>query len=401
VLGAIVDIETLKSSARELELANRAKDEFLATMSHELRTPLNAVLGWASILAKKPRSEALLEQGLEVIGRNARTQERLVSDLLDVSRIISGKLQLTLRDTEIGAVVNAAADVVKAAADAKGVRLAVEVHVDVGTIFGDPDRLQQVVWNLLTNAVRFTGRDGRVYVTAERTESGIRIRVEDTGAGIPRAHLPHIFERFRQVDSSTTRAHGGLGLGLAIVRHLVEAHGGSVEAHSDGPGQGAAFVVNLPARAAVSTDARERGPDSSETRGAPVPDLHDVRILVVDDDSDSLELLRLVLSGAGARVTAVRSAQDALDARGPFDLVISDIEMPEMDGYSLIRRVRSGDGAREVPAIALTAHARAEDAQLAIRAGYQQHLRKPVEPAALLDAVKAWTRPRQQAALAR
>jgi PAS domain S-box-containing protein len=389
-LGALVDIETLKTAARELERANRAKDEFLATMSHELRTPLNAVLGWATILSKKPRDPAQIDRGLEVIQRNARSQERLVSDLLDVSRIISGKLQLTLRRTELAAVVRAAADVVGPAAEAKGVRLVVDLDPDLGAIVGDADRLQQIVWNLLTNAVRFTARGGRVMVTGDRTEVGIRVRVQDTGAGIPREHLQHIFERFRQVDSSTTRAYGGLGLGLAIVRHLVEAHGGSVEAQSDGAGRGATFTILLPI---LAVDTSSRTAPEAEAEQAPSESaaiLRDVRVLVVDDDTDSLELLRLVLGGAGATVTTVRSARDALETKGPFDVIVSDIAMPEMDGYSFMRRMRSRDSGADVPAIALSAYARAEDADRAMRAGFQEHLRKPVDPATLLEAVRAW-----------
>jgi signal transduction histidine kinase len=390
-LGAIVDIETLKTGARELERANRAKDEFLATMSHELRTPLNAVLGWATILTKTPRDAAQVERGLAVIARNARTQVRLVSDLLDVSRIISGKLQLTLRRTELASVVRAAADVVGPAADAKGVRLVVDLDPELGAIVGDADRLQQVLWNLLTNAVRFTARGGRVAVTGDRVESGVRVRVQDTGAGIPREHLQHIFERFRQVDSSTTRTYGGLGLGLAIVRHLVEAHGGSVEAHSEGSGRGSTFTLHLPIAAVDPSRVEpEVAPPVAEPPPAPVAGLREVRVLVVDDDEDSLELLRFVLTGAGARVTTARSAREALEAQGPFDVIVSDIAMPEMDGYSFIRRLRSRDTGADVPAIALSAYARSEDADRAMRAGYQEHLRKPVDPSTLLDAVRAW-----------
>lgn len=394
-LGAIVDIETLKTTARELERANRAKDEFLATMSHELRTPLNAVLGWATILGKKPRDPAQADRGLEVIQRNARTLVRLVSDLLDVSRIISGKLQLTLRRTELAAVVRAAADVVGPAADAKGVRLVLDLDPALGAIVGDPDRLQQVIWNLLTNAVRFTARGGRVTVTADRSEHGIRLRVHDTGTGIPREHLQHIFERFRQVDSSTTRAYGGLGLGLAIVRHLVEAHGGSVEAYSEGAGHGSTFTILLPI---VAVDTSHVPPEIEAPATEPPPpsgvSLHDVHVLLVDDDPDSIDLLRLVLGGAGAKVTVARTAREGLDAMtfapAPFDVIVSDIAMPGMDGYSFMRTVRSRGTGGDVPAIALSAYARAEDAARAMRAGFQEHLRKPVDPAALVEAVRAW-----------
>ena len=383
---------------RELERVSRAKDEFLATMSHELRTPLNAILGWSTILKEAPRDETKLVRGLEVIERNARAQERLVSDLMDVSRIISGKLQLTLRLVEISSVVHAAADVVRHAAEAKGVRLVVDLDPDVGANVGDPDRLQQIVWNLLSNAIRFTPRGGRVLVTGQRSAAGICIRVEDTGAGISSEHLPYIFDRFRQIDSSITRSHGGLGLGLAIVRHLAEAHGGSVEAKSEGPDRGATFAVNLPIRAIVSAPpARESGPADPTTSEAPPirkgeSFLRNVRALVVDDDPDSLELLSVVLGSAGAKVTAVHSAHEALAAPGPFDVILSDIGMPEMDGYTFVRRVRSRDTGADIPAIALTAFARTEDADRALRAGYQEHFAKPVDAGKLLEAVKIWSR---------
>ena len=389
---------------RELERVSRAKDEFLATMSHELRTPLNAMLGWSTILKKKPRDEAKLERGLEAIERNIRAQERLVNDLMDVSRIISGKLQLALRLVEISTVVHAAADVVRHAAEAKGVRLVVDLDPDVGANVGDPDRLQQIVWNLLSNAIRFTPRGGRVLVTGQRSVTGICLRVEDTGAGIPSEHLPYIFDRFRQVDSSTTRSHGGLGLGLAIVRHLVEAHGGSVEAKSEGPDRGATFTVNLPIRAIVHAPPTQASGavDAQAPEAPPVEDsrehfLHDVRVLVVDDDPDSLELLGIALGGAGAKVTAVHSAREALAAPGPFDVILSDIGMPEIDGYTFVRRVRSRDAGADIPAIALTAYARAEDAERALRAGYQEHFAKPIDTGKLLEAVKLWSRARSAA----
>ena len=383
---------------RELERVSRAKDEFLATMSHELRTPLNAMLGWSTILKQKPRDEAKLERGLEVIERNVRAQERLVSDLMDVSRIITGKLQLRLQLVEISAVVHAAADVVRHAAEAKGVHLVIDLDPDVGANVGDPDRLQQIVWNLLSNAIRFTPRGGRVLVTGERSAAGICLRVDDTGAGISSEHLPYVFDRFHQVDSSMTRAHGGLGLGLAIVRYLTEAHGGSVEAKSEGPDRGATFVVNLPIRALVDAPpAQEATPEGAEAADAsPVDEparecLRNVRVLVVDDDPDSLEVLGVVLGRAGAKVTAVHSAREALAAGGSFDVILSDIGMPEMDGYTFMRRVRSRDTGANVPAIALTAYARAEDAERALRAGYQDHFAKPVDAGKLLQAVKMWS----------
>ena len=396
-----LDVTEGVSARRELEQASQAKDEFLATMSHELRTPLNSMLGWASILTNDgilPRDEAKLARGLQVIERNARAQERLIGDLLDMSRIVSGKLRLSMRRTEISTVVHAAADVVRPAAEAKGVRLLVDLDPNIGANAGDPDRLQQVIWNLLTNAVRYTPRDGRVTVTGERGPSGITVRVEDTGAGIRREHLPFVFERFRQIDSSTTRRHGGLGLGLAIVRYLVEAHGGAVEAASEGEGRGASFTVTLPVRALDPAPAEGEvfGDGAGDAEGSTLrtrPNLlQDVRVLVVDDDPDSLEIVAEALQSFGARVTAAKSAHDALEARGPFDVIVSDIGMPGMDGYTLMRTIRSRDAEADVPAIALTAFARDVDAERALRAGYQQHFSKPIDARKLVDAVKMWAR---------
>ncbi len=386
--------ETAERARQEMERVNRVKDEFLATMSHELRTPLNAITGWATILRKRPREETNLERGLEVIERNAKAQTRLVSDLLDVSRIINGKLQLHLEKMEVFPSIIAAADVVRPAAEGKGVRLVIDIDPDLGSMMADADRLQQIVWNLLSNAVRFTPRGGRVIITCDRAASGIKISVRDTGAGISAEHLPHIFERFKQVDSSTTRAHGGLGLGLAIVRHLADAHGGTVEAHSEGLGHGATFTVFLPIRA-VNTVAEAESTVEVTDHTEPCPSLDNLRVLVVDDDEDSLEVLRVVLELAGAQVTTVTSARgafDAIDAGAAFGLVISDIGMPEMDGYTFIRRIRSRESSADVPAIALTAYAHAADAAHAMRAGYQEHLVKPVDERRLLRAVRAWSR---------
>ncbi len=380
----------------ELEALNRAKDEFLAMISHELRSPLTAISGWASILRKSSLDPKRLERGLEVIERNARAQTRLVSDLLDVSRMISGKLRIHLRKTTVCPLIHDAVDVVRPAADAKGVRLILDLDPEVGSTMADPDRLRQVMWNLLTNAVRFTPRGGQITVRANRTDSGIVVRVQDTGTGIPPDHLPHIFERFTQVDSSTTRAHGGLGLGLAIVRHLVEAHGGVVLAYSDGPGRGSTFTFTMPVRAVAlaSTEDEIHAEPEAAARSrdtTPKVSLEQVRVLVVDDDVDSLDVLRIVLQGAGAKVTTASSAREALEAGGAFEIIISDIGMPEMDGYTFIRSVRSRADSAHVPAIALTAYARAEDAERAKCAGYQEHLAKPVDEGQLLRAVKTWS----------
>ncbi len=382
---------------RELEEANRTKDEFLATMSHELRTPLNSMLGWTAMLRHDHSNPVKLARGLEVIERNAKAQAKLVTDLLDVSSIISGKLRLSMARTEVSTVIHEAADVVRPAADAKRVSLLLELDPDVGTTVADPGRLQQVVWNLLSNAVRFTPAGGQVTVTAHRRGSRIILGVKDTGAGIPAEHLPHIFERFRQVDSSTTRRHGGMGLGLAIVRHLVEAHGGTVHADSEGLDRGATFTVDLPIPAlSVSDNAAAKAAFQPVPPAGPQAELANVRALIVDDDPDSLDLLRVVLEGAGAKVTTTTSAKAALDAPGPFDVIISDIGMTEMDGYAFMQRVRSGESDCTTPAIAVTAYARAEDANQAKRAGYQEYFAKPVDAAELIAAVRRWTRSKRR-----
>ena len=382
----------------ELERLNRAKDEVLATMSHELRTPLHAIHGWASLLRKGSPDQNRLEHGLEVIERNAIAQTRLVSDLLDVSRIISGKLELNMAKTELSPVLHQAADVVRPAAESKGVRLVIDADPDIGAAIVDPHRIHQVLWNLLINAVRFTPRGGRITMSADRTNSRIVVSVRDTGAGIAAEHLPYIFERFRQIDSSTTRAHGGLGLGLAIVRHLVESHGGSVDAESDGLGFGTIFTVTLPIRAIETSDEQDypgfqpssRPPKESSATVM----LRSVSVLVVDDDLDSLDLVREVLEQAGARVKTVQSAREALAAleHAEFDVIVSDIGMPEMDGYELVRNIRSREAGARTPAIALTAFARAEDDQRATTAGYQKYLSKPVEHWRLLEAVSTLCR---------
>jgi signal transduction histidine kinase/ActR/RegA family two-component response regulator len=406
------------SEARaQAEAANRAKDEFLATMSHELRTPLHSILGWATLLRQQPHDERRLDHGLEVIERNAKAQERLITELLDVSRIVTGKLALTLARTTLWDVVHAAAEVVRPAAESKGVRLLVDVDPDLPALLADSARLQQVVWNLLINAVRFTPHGGKVTIDAEREDSKVYLRVRDTGSGIAAEHLPHVFERFRQVDSSITRSHGGLGLGLAIVRHIVEGHGGAVEADSDGIGRGATFTIMLPIRAIDTTaqaadaeqaaqtkagegegqgqaQAAEQADTEASRTPAPRQSLEGMRILLVEDDLDSLELIQQVLAHAGAKVTAVGSGSAALAAHGPFDVIMSDIGMPEMDGYALLQRIRSQESGGGVPAIALTAYARAEDAERARSAGYQEHLPKPIEPSKLVAALATW-RPRK------
>jgi len=371
---------------RAAEEASRTKDEFLAMLSHELRTPLTAMLGWVSMLRGGRLEPAAAARGLEAVERNARLQLRLIEDLLDVSRIITGKFQLDPRPVDPGPVVEAAFEAVRPAAEAKGIRVEIALDRSAGPVWGDPARLQQVVWNLLSNAVKFTPRHGAVDVRLAREGAEVAIVVADTGIGIATDVLPHVFERFRQADSSTTRRHGGLGLGLAIVRHIVDAHGGTVEAASPGEGKGAVFTVRLPLITPALVEPGDGGgaePDARE-------DLAGVRVLVVDDDVDTLELVRVVLTAAGAEVRTALDAAGALAALREWrpDVLLADIGLPGEDGYALIHRVRALD-AREggrVPAGALTAYARASDRQRALASGFHAYLAKPVEPAALRRA---------------
>ncbi|HJQ70566.1 MAG TPA: ATP-binding protein, partial [Blastocatellia bacterium] len=389
----------------EAEAASRAKDEFLATISHELRTPLNAILGWGRMLRKSRLNEENFNRGLDTIERNAKLQAQLIDDLLDVSRIISGKLRLTVMPVELAPIIEAAVDSLRPAADAKSIRLQVMLDTNAGLISGDPDRLQQVVWNLLSNAVKFTEKRGRVQVRLQRINSHVEVTVSDNGRGISPTFLPYVFDRFRQADSSISRMHGGLGLGLAIVRHLVELHGGVVLAQSPGEGQGATFTVQLPMLVAHGSgrfplDAEEVNPALAghEAGRDPSPSLEGLNILVVDDDADARGLLKVILEERKAQVTTVATpteAYDALEWLKP-DLIISDIGMPVEDGYAFIRNVRLRE-ARERhgwrPAIALTAHARVEDRLRALSAGYQAHVAKPVEPAELVAVIASLVRP--------
>jgi signal transduction histidine kinase len=378
----------LYAEARE---SNRAKDDFLATLSHELRTPLTAMLGWIRMLRSGHLDAPTAARALEVIDRNTKLQAQLIEDLLDVSRIITGKLDLDFRSVDLVGVIEAAIDAVGQGADAKSIRLAKTFDRTAGVVSGDPARLQQVVWNLLSNAIKFTPKGGRVDVRLDRAASYVRIRVIDTGKGISAEFLPHIFGRFRQADSTTTRAHGGLGLGLAIVHHLVELHHGTVQAESAGEDEGATFTVMLPLltlREAGDVASRRRAGGSAAM--AP-PRLDGARVLVVDDEADTREVLTTILGGSGAEVTSVGSTGDALDAlaRARPDVLVSDIAMPDEDGYALIRQVRAleADGGGRIPAVALTAHARPEDRTQVMTAGYQVHLPKPVEPSTLVEAV--------------
>jgi signal transduction histidine kinase/ActR/RegA family two-component response regulator len=383
----------------EAEAANRAKDEFLATVSHELRTPLTAILGWASILAEAPQ-QARFEKGIAVIERNALAQAKIIDDILDVSRIISGKLKIHVRPVDLATVVEAAVESVRTASIAREVDLRVDVEPGLRLV-GDEDRLQQVVWNLLSNAVKFTPAGGEVVVRAFQEGRAVHVEVRDTGRGIPPSLLPHVFERFRQGDSSTTKQHAGLGLGLAIVRHLVELHGGTASAHSDGEGAGARFEVVLPLR---PVDRRDERPPSEPPLGiVPVPrtsdrPLAEVRALVVDDQQDGRELVAMALEDAGAAVFQAGSAEAAMDLlrAGAVDVIVSDIGMPVEDGYQFVQRVRAADATRDLPALALTAYARAEDRERALASGFHDYLAKPVHPSRLVEAVAALVRGRHE-----
>jgi PAS domain S-box-containing protein len=376
----------------EAENANRMKDQFLATISHELRTPLQAIVGYAALLERGSVSDP--SKALAAIRRNADAQTRLIEDILDVSRITSGKLRLAMEQVDVAATIRAALDSMRPAAQAKRISIVETISADLDSIKGDAERLQQVVWNLISNAVKFTEAQGTIEVRADRTGSTVNIVVRDTGVGIAPQHLVSIFERFRQVDSSTTRRRGGLGLGLAIVRYLVEAHGGTVRAQSDGPGTGATFIIALPA----ATPAIAPGQVSKPTRPASELPLRGIRILIVDDDDDARALIGDVLASAGASVASASSAPEALELlrADPPHVLVSDIGMPGEDGYSLLRRVRtlSPEAGGDVPAIALTAYAHKEHVRAAIEAGFQLHLAKPVMPDALLEAVRAWARRR-------
>jgi len=388
-------LELEQASRARAEQESRLKDEFLATLSHELRTPLNAILGWAQLLENEELPPEEAKQGLRVIERNARTQARLVDDLLDMSRIISGKIGLEIKPVRLPEIVDAAIHTVQPAAEAKGVVLRFLPHSpELPTVSGDSNRLQQVVWNLLSNAVKFTPRGGRVEIGLEAFANGVQLAVADTGEGIAPTFLPHVFDRFRQADGTTTRRHGGLGLGLSIVKNLVELHGGSIRALSSGKDRGSTFVVTVvtlptttPVRAAhahhVVTAAEEEA-EPCEIR------LDGLKVLVIDDEPDAREVVRRFLETCGARVALANSVDDAMRTlpAQESDVIISDIGMPGQDGYELIRRVRAlSNDQRLIPAIALTAFARAEDNRRAVDAGYNAHLAKPVTRTSLLRTV--------------
>ncbi|MFL6198336.1 MAG: ATP-binding protein [Thermoanaerobaculia bacterium] len=393
--------ERFRIAWREAEAASRSKDEFLATLSHELRTPLNAILGWTQILELTPDDGEKRARGLQAIHRNAKAQAQLIDDLLDLSRIVSGQMRLDVRTIDLLAVIDGAVEAVRPAAEARSIRLHRVLDPQAGPIAGDADRLRQVAWNLLSNAVKFTPKGGRVEVRLERVNSHVEIIVADSGIGISPEFLPHVFDRFRQFDSSASRTHGGLGLGLAIVRHLVELHGGTVEVRSPGLGQGSTFVVALPLSIArldaPETRVHPRAvEEAAACRDDPALNLRGIRVLIVDDEPDARETLMEILEHCEAEVLAVSSAGEAIRELERFrpHVLLSDIGMPGEDGYALIRRVRDLPPERggRVPAAALTAFARGEDRRRALLAGFQMHVPKPVEVNELATVVATLAR---------
>jgi len=387
-------LESAQAARAEADVANSIKDEFLATLSHELRTPLTSILGWSHLLDNGKLDEEAAKRAVETIVRNAEAQKLLIDELLDISRIIIGKLRLDVGPVQLAPMLESIVDGMRPAADARNIQLRTALDQSLDPIFGDPDRLQQVFWNLLSNAIKFTSQGGKVLVRLERADSNLEITISDTGQGIARELLPYVFDRFRQSDSSSSRTHGGLGLGLAIVRQLVELHGGTVSAESPGEGEGSTFKVRLPVRG-VRHEPDDRAncvvkiPDEVLTK--PVPSLDGMNVLVVDDDWDSRELVTVVLKASGAEVVSVTSAIEALRelALRRFDVLLSDIGMAEMDGYALISQIRQLPAERggKIPAAALTAYAGIENQRRALSAGYQVHIPKPIGPSELITAV--------------
>jgi signal transduction histidine kinase len=393
--------QLLLSSTRQHELtetaerANHLKDDFLATLSHELRTPLTAIVGWAEMLGNPKLNPVTSSRAVEVIRRNAQVQVQMIDDLLDVSRIITGKLRLSVQPVDLGAIIIAAVDGLRPAAEAREIRLQLQLDAPAGQVSGDPDRLQQVAWNLISNAIKFTPKGGRVIVRLERVESHVEVTVNDNGKGIAPEFLPHVFDRFRQADATTTRAFGGLGLGLSIVRQLVELHGGTVRVESEGEGLGSTFTVNLPlmaARSAVRDIGIARQSEFKLPELECPPELNGIRVLVVDDEADTRELLQAILAACGAQVKTASSAAAALEAVAEevFDVLISDIGMPDEDGYSLIAKVRAlgkERGGKVPAAAALTAYAGEEDRIRVLQSGFQIHVPKPISPSELVAVV--------------
>lgn len=376
--------EEAQRARNEAEAANHAKDEFLAVLSHELRTPLNAILGWTHMLRHTALTGPAADRALDIIERNAKLQSRLIADLLDVSQIISGKLRLELEPVDLAPLLNAGIDAVRPTASGKAITLEAHIEPGVQRVLADAARVQQIVWNVLSNAIKFTPWEGHIDLTLKQDGSAAEISIQDSGVGIEPNLLPHVFERFRQGDGSSHRAFGGLGLGLAIVRQLMELHGGTVRAESAGAGCGSTFTLRFPIAAlTASRDQIGRVDDTSSLRG--------LRVLVVEDDPDSRELMVALLSGNGAEVTAVSSAREAMaHVRSHIpDLMIADIGLPDQDGYELIRQVRSleNPGHAMMPAAALTAYARPQDRDRALAAGFQLHIAKPVDPEAFVNTV--------------
>ncbi len=395
-------LENEQEARRQSEVANRTKDEFLGLLSHELRTPLNAILGWTRLINTGQLDDATFARAIETIDRNAKLQGRLIEDMLDVSRIISGKLRLDAQPVDLTTVINSAVDTSRPAADAKRIHISTVLDFGAGTILGDPVRLQQIIWNLLSNAIKFTPKNGKIQIQMERVNSHIEISVSDTGTGIEQELLPFIFDRFKQGDSSSSKKHGGLGLGLSIVRHLVEIHGGTVEVHNREDRSGAVFLINLPVMI-VKKDVSE---SHEITRVHPMvsgavpfecpPEIEGIKILAVDDEADARILLTAVLEQCGAEIKTCSSARETLDVLESYapDVLVSDIGMPDDDGYWLIKQVREMEnkkGKPRLPAIALTAFARVEDRLQAFSAGYNMHVPKPVEPAELTLVIASLT----------
>jgi PAS domain S-box-containing protein len=396
--------EAAQKSREIAETANRLKDDFLATVSHELRTPLNAIMGWARLLGLGTLDTNQQARAIETIERNAVVQQRIIEDILDVSRIVTGKIRLEVSSIDLLPAVQAAIDSVGPSAASRGVTMNAQLDPAIGRVLGDSSRLQQIVWNLVSNAIKFTPRGGAVSVLLRRDGPSAELVVADTGRGIPLEFLPHVFDRFRQGDASTTRAHGGLGLGLAIVRHLTELHGGTVQASSDGDGCGATFTIRLPLDD-VRDETERTGTGQSES-GEPVDrarQLTGVRVLVIDDEPDARELFRVVLSQSGADVRTASSARSALMMLDEWlpEVIVCDIAMPIVDGYAFVAQLRSRprDAGGEIPAAALTAYARLEDRDRALAAGYHVHIVKPVDPGELTRAVVALARQNTRAGL--
>jgi len=383
--AVVISDLTQERSERALRESNRLKDEFLATLSHELRTPLNVILGWTHMLRTDGLSDRASKHALDLIDRNAKAQSQIVNDLVDMSRMITGKLRLDPQHTPLVPLLQAAVDAVRPSARAKHIDIEFTDRAADASTFGDPTRLQQVVWNLLTNAVKFTPAGGRILVAADKAGDQLRIEVSDTGVGIDPAFVPHVFDRFRQEESGTTRTFGGLGLGLAIVKDLVQLHGGTVEASSAGAGKGATFVVLLPASRALEDSAPPvRKPASQRIS-------KDTRVLVVEDHDDSRELAVRIIETAGASAVAVATVTEALEvlSRKRFSVVVADIGLPDQDGYSLMRQMRAHrlERLRTIPVIAVTAYVSASDRERALAMGFQQHVPKPADPVTLIDAI--------------